>query len=100
MRVIHCTALLQTRLALLHKLHLARYKGVLWCSKAPRKIYRYKFLTQIAGRDRSAAMALQYPLIGTWYRDQQEQQTFEVVAIDDEFGSDETQYVVRSSGAV
>jgi len=44
-------------------------------------------------------MALQYPLIGTWYRDQQEQQTFEVVAIDDELGSVEIQYVDGAIGA-
>jgi len=43
-------------------------------------------------------MALQYPLIGAWYRDQQERQTFEVVAIDDELGSVEIQYVDGSIG--
>lgn len=45
-------------------------------------------------------MALQYPLIGAWYRDQQEQQIFEVVAIDDELGSIEIQYVDGAIGAL
>jgi hypothetical protein len=42
-------------------------------------------------------MVLHYPVIGAWYQDQEEQQTFEVVAIDEELGTVEIQY---SDGAI
>lgn len=43
-------------------------------------------------------MMLPHPIIGAWYRDQQEQQTFEVVAVDYELGSVEIQYVDGAIG--
>ncbi len=38
-------------------------------------------------------MASQYPLIGSWYQDLTESQLFEVVAIDDQAGTVEIQYL-------
>ncbi|PCJ92907.1 MAG: hypothetical protein COA46_02735 [Porticoccaceae bacterium] len=38
-------------------------------------------------------MASQVPVIGTWYQDAVEDQIFEVVAVDDDAGSVEIQYV-------
>ena len=38
-------------------------------------------------------MASQVPIIGTWYQDAVEDQIFEVVAVDDDAGSVEIQYV-------
>lgn len=37
-------------------------------------------------------MGFQYPIIGAWYQDREEEQTFEVVAVDEEQGTVEIQY--------
>ncbi|WP_111641933.1 DUF6763 family protein [Marinimicrobium alkaliphilum] len=38
-------------------------------------------------------MGFRYPEIGAWYRDNEQQQLFEVVAIDDDLGAIEVQYL-------
>ncbi|MDQ2075582.1 DUF6763 family protein [Marinimicrobium sp. ABcell2] len=43
-------------------------------------------------------MVLHYPIIGAWYKDREEQQTFEVVAIDEQRGTVEIQYLDGAIG--
>lgn len=38
-------------------------------------------------------MAFKLPIIGAWYRDQEQEQIFEVVALDEEQGTIEVQYL-------